>query len=114
MLEGFRAPEGIIVCYQRSVLEHSRTIEILPDVPSSSVHRGLYTLPSTSHRVGVLGGFGFGARIGARILPDLPKRYATGCSIVVVVDQRRSDDLTLSREGHLAEGQATLHPGGQD
>ncbi len=63
VLDGFEAPEGIVLCYQRSVLEHSRAVEHLEDAPTLPSHRGLYTLPSTDHRVGVLGGFGFGSPI---------------------------------------------------
>jgi len=69
MLEGFQAPEGIILCYQRSVLEHSQSTEDLADVPGP-MHRGLYTLPSTSHRIGVLGGFGFGAPVATLLMED--------------------------------------------
>ena len=69
-LEGFRAPEGIVLCYQRSVLEHSRGREDLANVPSGPMHRGLYTLPSTSDRVGVLGGFGFGAPVATLLMEE--------------------------------------------
>jgi uridine phosphorylase len=34
------------------------------------MHRGLYTLPSTSHRIGVLGGFGFGAPVATLLMED--------------------------------------------
>ena len=70
MLEGYRAPEGIILCYQRSVLEHSRSTEDFDHGPPVPLHRGLYTLPSTDHRVGVLGGFGFGAPVAALLMED--------------------------------------------
>jgi uridine phosphorylase len=69
-LEGYEAPEGIILCYQRSVLEHSRRTEDFPTVPSVPLHRGLVTLPSTGHRFGVLGDFGFGAPIAALLMED--------------------------------------------
>jgi uridine phosphorylase len=68
LLDRYQAPEGIILCYQRSVLEHSRSteasVELLP------LHRGLYTLPSTDHRIGVLGGFGFGAPVATLLMED--------------------------------------------
>jgi uridine phosphorylase len=70
LLEGYRAPEGIILCYQRSVLEHSRSTEDFTRASSVPLHRGLYTLPSTDHRVGVLGGFGFGAPIASLLMED--------------------------------------------
>jgi len=34
VLDGYEPPEGIVLCYQRSVLEHSRSIEDTVDVPS--------------------------------------------------------------------------------
>lgn len=69
-LDGYEPPEGIVLCYQRSVLEHSRDIEHLVDGSSGSLHRGIYTLPSTDHRVGVLGGFGFGSPVTALLMED--------------------------------------------
>jgi len=70
MLEGYEAPEGIILCYQRSVLEHSRSTEDFSNVPPGPMHRGLYTLPSTGHRIGVLGGFGFGSPVATLLMED--------------------------------------------
>jgi uridine phosphorylase len=70
VLDGFEAPEGIVLCYQRSVLEHSRGVEHLLDGPTSPSHRGLYTLPSTDHRVGVLGGFGFGSPMATLFMEE--------------------------------------------
>jgi uridine phosphorylase len=70
MLEEFVAPDGIIICYQRSVLEHSRTVENLVNVPTPPGHRGIYTLPSTDHKIGILGGFGFGAPVATLFMED--------------------------------------------
>ena len=70
LLHEYVAPEGIILCYQRSVLEHSRTIENLVDSPTLRGHRGIYTLPSTAHRIGILGGFGFGAPVATLLMED--------------------------------------------
>jgi uridine phosphorylase len=77
VLDGFEPPEGIVVCYQRSVLEHSRAIEDLADAPAPRSHRGLYTLPSTDHRVGVLGGFGFGSPVATLFMEDFIALGAT-------------------------------------
>ena len=70
MLEGYESIEGIILCYQRSVLEHSKNVEGLTHPTSSPMHRGIYTLPSTDHRVGVLGEFGFGAPVATILMED--------------------------------------------
>jgi uridine phosphorylase len=70
ILDGYEPPEGIVLCYQRSVLEHSRSIENVADIPPSPGHRGIYTLPSTDHRVGVLGGFGFGSPVTTLLMED--------------------------------------------
>jgi uridine phosphorylase len=70
ILDGYEPPEGIILCYQTAVLEHSRSNELLADIPSRPMHRGIFTLPSTDHRIGVLGGFGFGSPVTALFMED--------------------------------------------
>ncbi|HEY1650819.1 MAG TPA: nucleoside phosphorylase [Acidimicrobiales bacterium] len=70
LLDGFAPPEGIVLCYQRQVVEHSRTVEGLADVPANRTFRGIYTLPSTHHRIGVLGGFGFGSPVACLLMED--------------------------------------------
>ena len=70
LLDGFEPPEGIVLCYQPQVLEYSRTVEDLVDVPSDPTFRGIFTLPSTGHRVGVLGGFGFGSPVASLLMED--------------------------------------------
>jgi hypothetical protein len=70
LLDGFEPPEGIVICYQPQVLEYSRTVEDLVDVSSDPTFRGIFTLPSTGHRVGVLGGFGFGSPTASLLMED--------------------------------------------
>jgi len=70
VLDGFVAPDGIIICYQRSVLEYSGTLENLVNVATSAAHRGIYTLPSTNHKIGILGGFGFGSPVATLLMED--------------------------------------------
>ncbi len=65
------APEGIILCYQRRLLNHVLDVEGLdPDHPPRT-YRGLVTLRATDHRVGVVGGFGIGAPVAAVLLEEL-------------------------------------------
>lgn len=70
LLDGFEPPEGIVVCYQPQVLEYSRSVEDLVVDPSNPTFRGIFTLPSTNHRVGVLGGFGFGSPVASLLMED--------------------------------------------
>ena len=70
LLDDFEPPEGIVICYQPQVLEYSRTIENLVAESSKLTFRGIFTLPSTNHRVGVLGGFGFGSPVAALLMED--------------------------------------------
>ena len=69
-LDGFAPPEGIVICYQRQVLEHSRQSEKFGEADPAPSFRGIYTLPSTSHRIGVLGGFGFGSPVASLLMED--------------------------------------------
>lgn len=69
-LELSKAPEGIILCYQRRLLNHVMDVEGL-NPEELRTYRGLVTLPSTDHRVGVLGGFGIGAPVAAVLLEEL-------------------------------------------
>jgi uridine phosphorylase len=70
LLNGFEPPEGIVICYQPQVLEYSRAVEDLGAVPSNPTFRGIFTLPSTNYRVGVLGGFGFGSPVASLLMEE--------------------------------------------
>ncbi len=56
--------------YQPSLLEHVYTSERLDPAASERGFRGILTLPSTNHEVGVLGGFGFGAPVASYLLEN--------------------------------------------
>jgi uridine phosphorylase len=105
MLEGYRAPEGIILCYQRSVLEHSRSTEATAPLV---LHRGLYTLPSTEHRVGVLGGFGFGAPVATLMMEDFialgTKKFISLGTAGGLQPGRRVGDIVLCDRAIRDEG----------
>src|ERR1700693_5377229 len=60
-LDGYNPPDAIVMTYQRSVLEHLLRSEEFDAEEPPRGFRGLIHLPSTDHRIGVLGGFGFGA-----------------------------------------------------
>jgi uridine phosphorylase len=67
MLDGFEALDGIVLTYQRSVLTQALRAE---GIGKERGHRGIVTLPSTGHRIGLLGGFGFGAPMATLLLED--------------------------------------------
>jgi uridine phosphorylase len=67
MLDGFEPPDGIVLTYQRSVRTHALREEGLG---RERGYRGLVTLPSTDHRIGLLGGFGYGGPAAALVLED--------------------------------------------
>lgn len=69
-LENYRPPGVIVLCYQRTLFEYILATEGLERPQRGSTHRGLVTLPSTDHRVGVLGDFGVGAPVAASVLED--------------------------------------------
>lgn len=70
-LDGYEAPVGIILCYQRALFDHVLSSEGLDRPDGRAGYKGMVTLPSTDHRVGVLGGFGIGAPAAAGKLEDL-------------------------------------------
>jgi uridine phosphorylase len=107
-LDGFEAPEGIVLCYQRSVVEHSRAVENLLIVETPPLHRGIYTLPSTNHRVGILGGFGFGSPVAALLMEDF---IALGTTKFISIGtagglqkDRRVGDIVLCNRAIRDEG----------
>jgi uridine phosphorylase len=106
--EGYQAPEGIIICYQRSVLEHSRSTEDFANTPSVPLHRGLYTLPSTDHRVGVLGGFGFGAPVATLLMEDFialgTRKFVSIGTAGGLQSDRRVGDIILCDRAIRDEG----------
>jgi uridine phosphorylase len=69
-LDGYRELKGIIVTYQRSVLQHVFAREQLDERRTVRGFRGIVTLPSTDHEIGVLGGFGFGAPVATFLLEN--------------------------------------------
>ena len=70
-LDGYRAPIGIVFCYQRSLLHHVLAAEGIAHPEPRPIYQGMVTLPSTDHRVGILGGFGIGGPAAAGALEDL-------------------------------------------
>ena len=70
-LELSKAPDGIILCYQRRLLNHVLDVEGLDPDQRPRTYRGLVTLAATDHRVGVLGGFGIGSPVAAALLEEL-------------------------------------------
>ena len=69
-LDEFQTLRGIIFTYQPSLLEHVYASERLDPAASGRGFRGILTLPSTNHEVGVLGGFGFGAPVATYLLEN--------------------------------------------
>ncbi len=66
----FQTLRGIIFTYQPSLLEHVYAAERLDPASSERGFRGILTLPSANHEVGVLGGFGFGAPVATYLLEN--------------------------------------------
>src|SRR6202035_879260 len=69
-LDRYDPPDAIVMTYQHSVLEHLLRSEALDSEQPPRGFRGLITLPSTDHRIGVLGGFGFGAPVATFLLEN--------------------------------------------
>jgi uridine phosphorylase len=70
-LEDYRAPAGVVLCYQRSLYHHVLQLEGLTPPERRGALRGILPLPSTAGRVGLLGQFGIGAPAAAAALEEL-------------------------------------------
>jgi uridine phosphorylase len=69
LIPDFVLPEGVIFCYQNSILRHVRQVH---EVEPVSLFSGeFYLLPEYDRRVGVSGGFGIGAPVVITILEEL-------------------------------------------
>jgi uridine phosphorylase len=69
-LDQYATLRGIVLTYQRSILEYVYESEELDPATTEKGYRGILTLPSTDHEVGVLGGFGFGAPVATFLLEN--------------------------------------------
>lgn len=68
-LPDFRAPKGVVICYQGSLLNHIQDSE---DAEGLKFAAGdFYLLKRTENRVGLVGGFGIGAPAAAVVLEEL-------------------------------------------
>jgi len=70
-LEDYRAPAGVVLCYQRSLYNHVLQLEGLNSPERRGALHGILPLPSTAGRVGLLGQFGIGAPAAAAALEEL-------------------------------------------
>jgi uridine phosphorylase len=70
-LEGYQAPAGVVLCYQRSLYQYVLRAEGLKSPDRWGALHGLLLLPSTGGRVGLLGQLGIGAPAAAAGLEEL-------------------------------------------
>jgi uridine phosphorylase len=68
-LEGYNQLKGVLFTYQSSVFEYLCHSEGFGASPPRGF-RGIVTLPSTNHEIGVLSGVGFGAPIASVLLEN--------------------------------------------
>ncbi len=73
----FAAPPAVIICYQRSLLQHILSTEAVERV--EMVFGQLYMLERTRKRVGVRAGFGIGSPVAVMALEDLVALGARQC-----------------------------------
>jgi nucleoside phosphorylase len=92
-LDGYQAPLGVVLCYQRSLYQHVLRLEGLQQPERRGALHGVVLLPSTAGRVGLLGQFGIGAPAAAAALEDLA---ASGTPAFVSIGTAGSLQLDLS------------------
>jgi uridine phosphorylase len=71
MLDDYDPPDGIVLCYQRSLLDHVLVAEGLKPSRRQGALHSVRRLPSTNGRIGLVGQFGFGAPAAAAALEEL-------------------------------------------
>jgi uridine phosphorylase len=64
-------PDGVVLCYQRSLFEHVLKAEGLERSRRTGAMHAMRRLPSTGGRIGVVGQFGIGAPAAAAALEEL-------------------------------------------
>ena len=67
----YEPPDGIVLCYQRSLFDHVLHSEGLERSPRQGALHSMRRLPSTEGRIGVVGQFGIGAPAAAAALEEL-------------------------------------------
>ncbi len=107
-LEGYQAPAGVVLCYQRSLYRHVLRAEGLEPAGWRGARHGMLPLPSTGGRVGLLGQFGIGAPAAAAAVEDLA---AMGTPAFVSVGTAGSLQRDLS-VGDLVVCQAAIRDEG--
>lgn len=65
----FKAPEGMIFCYQRTLLKH--IIENHEVTKAEGFYGDIYLLKETEDKIAVIGNFGIGAPIAVTLLEEL-------------------------------------------
>jgi uridine phosphorylase len=96
MLGDYDPPEGIVLCYQRSLLDHILKVEGLERSHRQGALASMRRLPSTQGRIGVVGQFGIGAPAAAAALEELA---ALGTARFVSIGTAGS----LQRDLHVGE-----------
>jgi nucleoside phosphorylase len=81
-LEAYTAPDGMVLCYRRSLYRQVVQAEGLQPAERRGALHGMLPLPSTGGRIGLLGQFGIGAPAAARAVEELA---AMGTSAFVSV-----------------------------
>jgi uridine phosphorylase len=81
-IDDYVPPDGIILCYQNSLLEKVQAREDLTSARRPGSFGRLLRLPSTGDRIGVMGSFGIGAPAAATALEEL---IALGTSRFIAV-----------------------------
>jgi uridine phosphorylase len=95
-LDAASTPDGVVLCYQRSLYAHVLRIEGLRPRERQGALHGVLRLPSTGGRVGLLGQFGIGAPAAAAAMEELA---AMGTSAFVSVGTAGSLQRDLSAGG---------------
>jgi uridine phosphorylase len=107
-LDDYRPPDGVVLCYQRSLYNHVLRAEGLTAPNRRGALLRVLPLPSTGGRVGLLGQFGIGAPAAVAAMEDLA---AMGTSAFVSVGSAGSlqrdlnvGDLVLCESAIRDEG----------
>lgn len=104
--KNFKPPQGIIFCYQRSLMKH--ILDNHRTTSAKDYFGGLYLLDETHGRVGILGSFGIGAPVAVTFLDELialgVKRFITVGSAGSLQKDIKTGDVVVCDRAIRDEG----------
>jgi uridine phosphorylase len=103
---GFKAPSGVILCYQSNLMKH--ILDNHQTTRGEGYHQGLYLLNETGGNVAVMGSFGIGAPAAVAVFEELialgPRKFVSVGTAGSLQKDIRIGDLIVCEQAIRDEG----------